>query len=221
MNRWLARLSMSFFIIAAVREDDTALSCTIPPPTVVEAAAAAGAAAAGAGPAFAAALSEPQRALRRQAHQTLVKVTDDIGRRRTFNTAIAAVMELLNALARHPASTAQDRAVLHEALEIAVLALSPIVPHVTHALWRALGHERALIEERWPAADPAALERESVGIVVQVNGRLRGRIAVAAGADEATVREAALADANVRRFVGAAPVRKVIVVPGKLVNVVV
>jgi len=184
-------------------------------------AAAAGAAAAGAGPAFAAALSEPQRALRRQAHQTLVKVTDDIGRRRTFNTAIAAVMELLNALARHPASTAQDRAVLHEALEIAVLALSPIVPHVTHALWRALGHERALIEERWPAADPAALERESVGIVVQVNGRLRGRIAVAAGADEATVREAALADANVRRFVGAAPVRKVIVVPGKLVNVVV
>jgi leucyl-tRNA synthetase len=175
----------------------------------------------GAGMLFTDALSEAQRALRRQAHQTLAKVTDDIGRRRTFNTAIAAVMELLNAIARHANRAAEDRAVIQEALEIAVLSLSPIVPHVTHALWRALGHERALIDEPWPAADPAALERASIEIVVQVNGRLRGRIAVAAGAGEAELREAALADANVQRFVGAAAVRKVIVVPGKLVNVVV
>src|ERR1700722_3641773 len=104
------------------------------------------------------ALDESQRAIRRQAHHTLAKVTDDIGRRHTFNTAIAAVMELLNALTRFPQATPQDRSVMHEALEIAVLALSPIIPHVTHALWGALGHSRALIDERWTPVDPGALE---------------------------------------------------------------
>ena len=163
----------------------------------------------------------PQRALRRQAHQTLGKVTDDIGRRRTFNTAIASVMELLNAVGRHPVVAALDRAVMHEALEIAVLSLSPIIPHVTHALWRELGHDTALIDEPWRAVDPAALESATLEHVVQVNGKLRARIMVAADADETAVREAALADPNVQRFVGGAPIRKVIVVPGKLVNIVV
>ncbi|MDP9084058.1 MAG: leucine--tRNA ligase [Pseudomonadota bacterium] len=167
------------------------------------------------------ALSDAQRAIRRQAHQTLAKITDDIGRRRTFNTAIAAAMELLNALAKHPHGSPQDRSVVQEALEIAVLGLSPIIPHVTHALWLALGHERALIEEPWPQVDAAALETSTLDIVVQVNGKLRGRISVAVGADEATVRAAALADANVQKFVGTAAVRKVIIVPGKLVNIVV
>jgi leucyl-tRNA synthetase len=102
-----------------------------------------------------AALNDAQRALRRQAHQTLAKVTDDIGRRRTFNTAIAAVMELLNALAKFPHRLAQDRSVMQEALEIAVLALSPIIPHVTHALWRRSA-TRALIDEPWPAVDAGA-----------------------------------------------------------------
>ena len=163
---------------------------------------------------------EAARELRRHAHAALAKVTDDIGRRRTFNTAIAAVMELLNALAKFRAADGRDRAVMQEALEIAVLALSPIIPHVTHALWRELGHARAPIDEPWPAVDAGALEQATVEIVVQVNGRLRSRVAVPADADEATVRAAALADANVQKFVAGQAVRKVIVVPGKLVNVV-
>jgi leucyl-tRNA synthetase len=166
-------------------------------------------------------LDAPQRALRRLTHQTLAKVTDDIGRRHTFNTAIAAAMELLNGAVRIDTSEAAGRAVAREALEVIVLTLSPIIPHVTHALWHALGHERALIEEPWPQPDPAALERELVELVVQVNGKLRGRITVAAGAPDDVVRAAALAEDNARKFINDAPVRKVIIVPGKLVNVVV
>jgi leucyl-tRNA synthetase len=167
-----------------------------------------------------AALGATDRALRRLAHQTLAKVTDDYGRRRTFNTAIAAVMELLNAVTRHEAGAAPGRAVVHEALEIAVLALSPVVPHIAHALWHALGHGRAVVDEPWPAPDPAALQQDAVELVVQVNGKVRSRITVPVGASEAAVRETALADATVQRFVGALTVRKVIVVPGKLVSVV-
>ena len=166
-------------------------------------------------------LDDAQRAIRRQAHHTLGKVTDDIGRRRTFNTAIAAVMELLNALAKFPQRTSQDRSVMHEALEIAVIALSPIIPHATHVLWGELGHSTALIDETWPRVDAAALEQSMIEIVVQVNGKLRSRITVSAGADEETVRGTALADPHVQKFIGNGPVRKVIVVPGKLVNVVV
>jgi leucyl-tRNA synthetase len=166
-------------------------------------------------------LNDAQRAIRRQAHHTLAKVTDDIGRRRTFNTAIASVMELLNTVAKHTQRSAPDRSVIQEALDIAVLALSPIVPHVTHALWRELGHTAALIDEPWMTVDAAALETSTIELVVQVNGKLRARISVAADADDGAAREAALADPNVRKFVGAAAVRKVVVVPGKLVNVVV
>ncbi len=165
-------------------------------------------------------LNSVQRTLRRHTHQALAKVTDDIGRRRTFNTAIAAVMELLNSLSKFKAESAQDRSVMQEGLEIAVLALSPIVPHVTHALWHALGHACALIDEPWPSIDTAALAQSTLEIVVQVNGKLRSRVSVATDADEATVRAAALADPNVQKFIGAGVVRKVIVVPGKLVNVV-
>jgi leucyl-tRNA synthetase len=166
-------------------------------------------------------LNETQRAIRRQAHQTLGKVTDDIGRRRTFNTAISSVMELLNALAKFDAREPQDRSVAQEALDIAVLSLSPIIPHVTHTLWRELGHATALIDESWMAVDPAALATSTIELVVQVNGKLRARISVGAEADEKTVRETALADPHVRKFIGDSAVRKVIVVPGKLVNVVV
>ncbi len=166
-------------------------------------------------------LDEAQRAMRRQAHHTLAKVSDDIGRRRTFNTAIAAVMELLNSLAKFPHATPNDRSVAQEALEIAVMCLSPIIPHATHALWRALGHSTALIDERWLQVDAAALEQSSVQIVVQVNGKLRAHITVPADADDESLRAAALADPHVQKFVGGAPVRKVIVVRGKLVNVVV
>jgi leucyl-tRNA synthetase len=168
-----------------------------------------------------AALNEAQRAIRRQAHQTLAKITDDIGRRRTFNTAIAAAMELLNALAKFPQSSESDRSVMQEALEIVVLGLSPMIPHVTHALWMGLGHRRALIDEPWTPVDPAALQTSTIQLVVQVNGKLRAHVTVAAGANEDTVRTAALADANVQKFVGSGTVRKVIIVPGKLVSIVV
>ncbi|MHB1816045.1 MAG: class I tRNA ligase family protein, partial [Steroidobacteraceae bacterium] len=166
-------------------------------------------------------LSEPQRALRRAAHQGLAKATDDIGRRHNFNTAIAACMELLNAVSRFDDPTPAGRAVRHEALEIIVRVLSPIVPHVCHALWQALGHERAVVDERWPEVDPGALAQDTVEMVVQVNGKLRGRIRVACGAAENDVRTAALGAEHVDRFVAGKPVRKVIVVPGKLVNIVV
>jgi leucyl-tRNA synthetase len=166
-------------------------------------------------------LSPAQRDLRRQVHETLAKVTVDIGRRRTFNTAIAAVMELMNSLARSDDRSPQGRAVMQEALEIVVLALSPVVPHACHALWSELGHATAVVDERWPQVDAAALARETVEVVVQVNGKLRGRVTVPVGAGEDQVREAALADVNVQRFVEGKPVRKFVYVPGKLANLVV
>ena len=168
-----------------------------------------------------AALSAEQSELRRATHQGLQKATDDIGRRRNFNTAIAAMMELLNTVGRFADESAQGRAVRQEALETATLVLSPIIPHVCHALWKELGHAGAVVDERWPKVDPGALVQENVAMVVQVNGKLRSRIRVAVEADEATVRATALADEQVRKFVGDKPVRKVIVVPGKLVNIVV
>jgi leucyl-tRNA synthetase len=177
----------------------------------------------GAGPAGsldADALTAAQRDLRRQVHETLAKVTVDIGRRRTFNTAIAAVMELMNALGRFEDRSTQGRAVVQEALEIVVLVLSPVVPHACHALWHELGHAQAVVDSPWPATDPRALERESVEVVVQVNGKLRGRVTVPVDADEAAVRQAALADPNVQRFMEGRPLRKFIYVPGKLANVV-
>ncbi len=178
--------------------------------------------AAGAAPALEVeALSGGQRDMRRQVHEMLAKVTNDIGRRRTFNTAIAAVMELMNALARFDDRSPQGSAVMQEALEIVVLALSPVVPHACHALWRELGHAGAAVDERWPEVDPRALERNSIEVVVQVNGKLRGRVTVASDAGADTVREAALADANVQRFMEGRPVRKFVYVPGKLANIVV
>ena len=166
-------------------------------------------------------LSEAQRGLRRAAHATLAKVTDDLGRRRVFNTAIAAVMELMNALAKFEDDTSEGRAVVREALELIVQMLSPITPHVCHALWRELGHEDALIDRAWPKPDPEALVQDTIEIVVQVNGKLRGRVSVRANASDDAVRTAALADEHVQKWVEGKPVRKVIVVKGKLVNVVV
>jgi leucyl-tRNA synthetase len=166
-------------------------------------------------------LDAAQKALRRAAHQTLAKVTDDIGRRHTFNTAIAAVMELLNALGRSADASPQGRAVRHEAFGIVAICLAPIVPHVCHALWQALGAKEALIDAPWPTPDAQALVHEEIEISVQVNGKMRARVGVAASADEATVRRIVLADERVQRFVGTATPRKLIYVPGKLVNIVV
>jgi leucyl-tRNA synthetase len=168
-----------------------------------------------------AALSPAQRDIRRQVHEALRKISHDIGTRRTFNTAIAAVMELMNGLARFDDRSAQGRAVLQEALEIVVLGLAPIVPHACHALWHELGHAGAVIDERWPQVDADALVRDAIEVVVQVNGKLRGRVTVPASADEATVREAALADEGVLRYIDGKPIRKFVYVRGKLANVVV
>jgi leucyl-tRNA synthetase len=168
-----------------------------------------------------ASLDAAQKDLRRKTHQAIAKISDDIGRRYTFNTAVAASMELLNAVNRFEDESPAGRAVVQEALEAVVLMLSPMVPHICHALWGELGHESALIDQAWPRVDEAALEADQVEIVVQVNGRLRGRISVAADADTETVKSLALADANVQRFVGDAVIRKTIVVPGRLVNIVV
>ena len=166
-------------------------------------------------------LTASQKDLRRQAHQTLAKVTDDIGRRRTFNTAIASVMELLNALGKFEDASPAGRAVRHEAIEICVSVLSPIVPHATHALWSALGHNEALIDAPWPRPDESALVRDQIELVVQVNGKLRGRVTVPADAAEDKVRELALADEGVQKHIAGKAVKKAIVVPNKLVNIVV
>jgi leucyl-tRNA synthetase len=166
-------------------------------------------------------LSAEARELRRSAHQTLAKVTGDIARRRTFNTAIAAVMELLNAVGHYGEGGDSARAVRQEALEIAVLALSPIVPHICHALWQQLGHSRAVIDEPWPEPDRAALAQDLVELVVQVNGKLRGRVQLPAGAQRQIAVDAALADPDVRRFIAGKEVRRAVHVPDKLVNLVV
>lgn len=167
------------------------------------------------------ALDDREKELRRKTHQTIAKVSDDMGRRYTFNTAVAASMELLNAVTRHERNTAQAGAVIREALNAVVLFLSPIVPHICHELWQVLGHASAVVDERWPVFDESALEQSLIEIVVQVNGKLRGRISIAADADREQVAAQALADANVQRFIGGKTVRKQIVVPGRLVNIVV
>jgi leucyl-tRNA synthetase len=166
-------------------------------------------------------LTDAQRDLRRAAHATLAKVTDDIGRRRIFNTAIAAVMELMNTLAKFEDKTPQGRALVQETLELAVQMLSPIIPHATHVMWQALGHGDSLIDRAWPQPDPQALVQDTLELVVQVNGKLRSHITVPAAADKAEVEKIALADANVQRWMEGKPARKVIVVLRKLVNVVV
>jgi len=169
-----------------------------------------------------ASLNDKQKAVRRQVHETIQKISDDVGRRFTFNTAIAAVMELTNTLNKFEDHSEQGRAIMQEALTSCVLLLSPIVPHVTHYLWKQLSPESVtVIDMPWPVADPSALTRDSIELVVQVNGKLRGRVEVPADADRNEVENKALADENVKRFVEGNVIVKVIVVPGKLVNIVV
>jgi len=177
---------------------------------------------AGAAPALdAAAVDDAQRAFRRKLHETIAKVGDDVGRRYTFNTAIAANMELLNDIGRFNDSTDNGRALVQEALQAVVLMLAPIVPHICHELWHALGHSDAVVDCAWPAVDPAALVRDSIELVVQVKGKVRGKVSVAADADDATIREAAITEPNVQKHIEGLALRKVIIVPGRLVNLVV
>ena len=161
-------------------------------------------------------LDDNAKALRRKTHETIQKVSDDFGRRHTFNTAIAAVMELINDVSKFDG----DAAVKHEALEAAVLVLAPITPHASHALWQALGHDEAVLNAAWPDVDESALVKDSIELVVQVNGKVRAKLEVPANADKDTVENLAKAEPNVQKFTDGKTIRKVIVVPGKLVNIV-
>jgi len=166
-------------------------------------------------------LDAGQKTLRRQLHETIQKVSDDFGRRHAFNTAIAALMELLNALGKFGDHSEQGRAVRHEALEAMVLLLNPVVPHISHALWQVLGHAETVLEDQpWPKVDPAALVRDSVTLAVQINGKLRATIELAANASKEEAEAAARVQPQVVHFLEGMSVRKVIVVPGKIVNIV-
>ena len=165
-------------------------------------------------------LSQQQRDLRRKTHETINKVNDDFGRRNTFNTAIAAVMELLNEVAKHSSTESQSVAVRHEALTSAILLLSPIAPHICHALWQALGYSESVAEASWPSVDEQALVRSTITLVLQVNGKVRGKIEVAADISKQDIEKIALADENVKRFIVGNIIRKIIVVPGRLINIV-
>ena len=166
-------------------------------------------------------LSAAAKALRLQLHQTIAKVDDDMGRRKTFNTAIAANMELLNALAKFDEQTPVARSVVQEVLEAVALMLNPIVPHLSHALWAALRPGSDVLDQPFPKADPGALVQDEIEIVIQVNGKLRGNLTVAKTADKATLEQLALAhEAVQKQLAGAAP-KKIVVVPGRLINIVV
>lgn len=162
------------------------------------------------------------RAIRRQLHETIRKVGDDYARRYSFNTAIASIMELLNALAKFEPLDDNEQQARQEALEAVALLLNPITPHVSHTLWQRLGHGETLLEDQaWPTVDEAALVRDSVTLAVQVNGKLRATIEVAPDADRDAIQARAMAQPDVVKFIGDGAVRKVIVVPGKIVNIVV
>ena len=166
-------------------------------------------------------LDAGQKTLRRQLHETIQKVGDDYERRHAFNTAIAACMELLNHVGKFTDMSEQGRAVRHEALEALVLMLNPITPHASHALWQVLGNPETVLEDLpFPSADPAALVRDAVTLAVQVNGKLRGQIDVAPDAAREEIEAMALAEPKVAAFLEGQSVRKVIVVPGKIVNIV-
>ncbi|MBY6212705.1 leucine--tRNA ligase [Microbulbifer agarilyticus] len=166
-------------------------------------------------------LSDKQQQLRRKTHETIQKVSDDYGRRQTFNTAVAAVMELLNEVGKvAERDSANGLAVEREALQAATLLLAPVTPHISHELWSVLGNSGELVDAQWPQVDKKALVRSSITLVVQVNGKLRAKLEAPADADKETLEKMALADENVLKFTEGKTVRKVIVVPGKLVNIV-
>ncbi|MBR9872557.1 MAG: leucine--tRNA ligase, partial [Gammaproteobacteria bacterium] len=167
-----------------------------------------------------ASLTDAQKDLRRKTHETIAKVSDDISRRLTFNTSIAATMELLNEVSKLGDDEPQSRAVRQEALDVAVLVLSPIVPHICHQLWHALGHSETVVDASWPVADESAMVRSEIEVVLQVNGKVRAKQSVPADISKDDLEKLALENENVQRFTEGKTVRKVIVVPGKLVNVV-
>ena len=166
-------------------------------------------------------LNDDQKKLRQKTHQALKKVGDDFGRRHSFNTAIAAMMELNNALSRFVDTSPQGMAVRQESIEIMLKALSPIIPHLCHHLWAALGNKEAMIDTLWPKVDDSALIQEEVQLVVQVNGKLRATLMAPLDAKSQSIEEMVLAEEKVARFTNGKTILKFIIVPNKLVNVVV
>ena len=166
-------------------------------------------------------LDPDQRAVWRKIHETIAKAGDDVGRRYTFNTAIAAIIEMLNTLRSRDDESPQGRALHREGLRAATALLAPVVPHVAHALWPALGGEGPVVDARWPEANPAALKRDTVTLVVQINGKLRGRVEVPAGTERDEAEAAARGNPNVARHLEGKAARKVILVPDRLLNIVV
>jgi len=167
-----------------------------------------------------ASLSDGQKAVRRAIHLAIRQASTDVGQHHKFNTAIAQVMTLMNVLEKAPSATEQDRALLQEGLQAVALLLAPITPHICHELWQQLGYSGAIIDAQWPQVDKAALVQDSLTLVIQVNGKLRGQIEVPATASREAIEVAARANENVQRFTEGLSIRKVIVVPGKLVNIV-
>ncbi|MGB9089522.1 MAG: leucine--tRNA ligase [Pseudomonas farsensis] len=167
-----------------------------------------------------AALNDEQKVIRRAIHAAIKQASTDVGQYHKFNTAIAQVMTVMNVLEKAPQATAQDRALLQEGLEAVTLLLAPITPHISHSLWQHLGHEQAVIDAGWPSVDESALVQDTVTLVVQVNGKLRGQVEMPAAASREEIEAAARNNENVLRFTDGLTIRKVIVVPGKLVNIV-
>ena len=165
--------------------------------------------------------NEDQNKLRRKTHQTISKVTDDIGRRYTFNTAIAAVMELVNEVSSYNVDDELDRQVIKEAIESILLLLSPIVPHICHELWLDVNHDQPIVDAEWPKFDPSLLKSETSLIVIQVNGKLRSKLEVDASISEEELKSMALSDEKVMGFIEGNEIKKIIVIPEKLVNIVV
>jgi leucyl-tRNA synthetase len=166
-------------------------------------------------------LSTAAKSLRLQLHQTIQKIDDDYGRRKTFNTAIAAIMELLNALAKFDEQTPPARAVAQEVLEAVTLLISPIAPHISQAMWAGLRPGSDLLDQPFPTADAAALVQDEIELVIQVNGKLRGNLRVAKDTDKATLEQLALAHEAVQKLLAGGTAKKIIVVPGRLINVVI
>ncbi len=166
-------------------------------------------------------LTEEQQVVRRQVHQTIQKVSHDMGERIIFNTAIAANMELVNTLSKFTDMSDNGKVIRQEALEAIVLMLAPIVPHICHQLWQDLGHQEAVVRAPWPKVDVSALEQDIIEIVIQVNGKLRSKISVSATVSSDELQTLALNDDYIMRFIEGKPLKKVIVVPKKLVNIVV
>ena len=164
--------------------------------------------------------NDSQKELRKETHKTIAKVSDDIGRRYTFNTAIAAIMSLSNRVSRYQIDTDLDRKVVREALESMVLLLSPIVPHICNHLWTELGHQTAVVNELWPTFNEDLTVDATLEIVIQINGKLRARLHVDANIDEETLKELAFNEPKIAKLIAEQTIKKTIVVPGKLINIV-